>query len=78
MDSSVSRRDVITLPPDAWGMSCSIDIKHCNPEKIKSPAALQDFVIQLCKIIDMKRFGDVQVVAFWRRQQRRFNACSAN
>jgi S-adenosylmethionine/arginine decarboxylase-like enzyme len=64
MESSNSRRDVITLPPDAWGMSCSIDIQHCNPEKIRSPAALQDFVIQLCKLIDMKRFGDVQVVHF--------------
>ena len=64
METVNQHREVFTLPPDAWGMSCSIDIKNCNPEKIRSAATLQDFVIQLCKLIDMTRFGDVQVVHF--------------
>jgi S-adenosylmethionine/arginine decarboxylase-like enzyme len=48
----------------AWGMSCTVDIKQCNPEKIRSAAVIQDYIIQLCKLIDMVRFGDCQIVNF--------------
>jgi S-adenosylmethionine/arginine decarboxylase-like enzyme len=47
-----------------WGYSVGLDIKGCNEATIRSAAAIQDFVIQLCKVIDMTRFGDCQVVHF--------------
>lgn len=47
-----------------WGLSCAMVIRHCDPAKIKSAAAIQDFTIQLCKLIEMERFGDCQVVRF--------------
>lgn len=49
---------------DNWGLSTHVDIKGCDPELIKSKAAIQDYVIQLCKLIEMNRFGDVQIVHF--------------
>jgi S-adenosylmethionine/arginine decarboxylase-like enzyme len=48
----------------AWGLSCSVDLRDCNPEKIRSAAVIQDYVIQLCKLIDMVRFGDCQITNF--------------
>lgn len=48
----------------AWGMSCFINLKQCNPDLIRSAAHIQDYVIQLCKLIDMVRFGDAQIVNF--------------
>lgn len=47
-----------------WGLSTSIDVRGCNPELIRSAAHIQDYVIQLCKLIDMKRYGDCVVVHF--------------
>ena len=47
-----------------WGMSTQVDLKNCDPELIKSKSAIQEYVIALCKLIDMKRFGDVQIVHF--------------
>jgi len=61
MDKNI-QKDYITR--NAWGMSASIDIKNCNAEKIRSAALIQDYVIQLCKVIDMVRYGDCQVTNF--------------
>ena len=49
---------------ESWGKSANIDIYDCDPELIKSAAHIQDYVIQLCKLIDMIRYGDCQVVRF--------------
>ncbi len=47
-----------------WGFSLSMDLKSCDPATIRSREKIQDYVIQLCKVIDMKRFGDVQIEHF--------------
>jgi S-adenosylmethionine/arginine decarboxylase-like enzyme len=47
-----------------WGMSCAIDLTGCNPEKIRNAKAIKDFVVKLCTLIDMKRFGETVVVDF--------------
>lgn len=47
-----------------WGISTSIDIYDCNPETIRSADAIRQFVIELCDLIEMKRFGPTQVVHF--------------
>lgn len=47
-----------------WGYSIGLDITECNPATIRSAALIQDYVIKLCKLIEMNRFGDCQVVHF--------------
>ena len=49
---------------EAWGLSCSIDIYECNPETIRNPERIRSFVVELCLLIKMKRFGEIQVVHF--------------
>jgi S-adenosylmethionine decarboxylase len=49
---------------NAWGILTSIDIHDCDPELIRSADAIKDFVVKLCELIDMKRFGDTVVVHF--------------
>jgi len=48
----------------AWGILTSIDIHDCDPEMIRSASAIKEFVVQLCDLIDMTRFGDTVVVHF--------------
>ena len=48
----------------AWGIQSSIDIHDCDPELIRDADAIKDFVIQLCELIEMKRFGETVVVNF--------------
>ncbi|GAB4333425.1 MAG: hypothetical protein Kow0089_02090 [Desulfobulbaceae bacterium] len=49
---------------DAWGIASSIDIYNCNPETIRDADAIRRYVVELCELIEMKRFGDTQVVHF--------------
>jgi S-adenosylmethionine decarboxylase len=49
---------------NAWGILTSIDIHDCNPETIRDAAKIKEFVIQLCDLIQMKRFGDPVIVHF--------------
>lgn len=47
-----------------WGILASIDIYDCNPETIRSADEIRRFVMELCEIIEMKRFGETQVIHF--------------
>jgi S-adenosylmethionine/arginine decarboxylase-like enzyme len=47
-----------------WGMSTTVDLKGCNPETIRSAEKIKQFVLELCELIDMKRFGETTVVDF--------------
>lgn len=49
---------------EAWGIASSFDIYECNPETIRDADAIKDFVVKLCDLIEMKRFGETQVVHF--------------
>lgn len=49
---------------DAWGLATAVDLKKCNPETIRDANKIREFVVQLCELIDMKRFGETQVVHF--------------
>ena len=55
-----------TLEKDAipWGQLTSLDIYGCNPEIIRDAEKIEQYVIGLCELIGMKRFGDCQVVHF--------------
>jgi S-adenosylmethionine/arginine decarboxylase-like enzyme len=48
----------------AWGLLTSLDLEGCNPDTIRDPEAIRRYVVELCKLIDMKRFGDTHVVHF--------------
>jgi S-adenosylmethionine/arginine decarboxylase-like enzyme len=47
-----------------WGISSSVDIYQCDPETIRSAEKIKQFVIELCDLIQMKRFQDTLVVHF--------------
>lgn len=51
-------------PLDVWGIASSIDIYECDPAKIRDAEYIKKFVVELCDLIEMKRFGDTQVVHF--------------
>ncbi|MBZ0167086.1 MAG: S-adenosylmethionine decarboxylase [Candidatus Omnitrophica bacterium] len=47
-----------------WGIASSFDIYDCNPSTIRDAEKIREFVVQLCELIEMKRFGETQVVHF--------------
>lgn len=49
---------------NAWGILTSVDIHDCDPGLIRSASAIKEFVIQLCELIEMKRFGEPVIVHF--------------
>jgi len=49
---------------NVWGIASSIDIYDCNPDTIRDAAKIRQFVVELCELIEMKRFGDTLVVHF--------------
>ncbi len=61
MDKNIQKDFLIRK---AWGMVSYISLKDCNAELISSAAHIQDYIIQLCKSLDVKRHGDIQVVSF--------------
>ena len=48
----------------AWGVAASIDIYNCDPGTIRDADEIRRFVIELCDLIEMKRFGETTVVHF--------------
>lgn len=47
-----------------WGVETSIDLYDCDPAIIRDAEKIKAFVIELCSLIGMKRFGDTVVVNF--------------
>lgn len=47
-----------------WGLASSIDIYDCDPDTMRDADKIRRFVIELCELIEMKRFGDTLVVHF--------------
>ncbi len=47
-----------------WGIASAIDIYNCDPMKIRDADEIRRFVVELCDLIEMKRFGETQVVHF--------------
>ena len=55
---------ISALEQNFWGIASSIDIYDCDPGKIRSADTIRHFVVELCELIEMKRFGETQVVHF--------------
>jgi S-adenosylmethionine/arginine decarboxylase-like enzyme len=47
-----------------WGVASSFDIYECNPDTIRDADKIREFVVKLCELIEMRRFGETQVVHF--------------
>ncbi len=54
----------IEAAPEVWGIASAIDIYDCDPSKIRDAELIKRFVVELCDLIEMKRFGETQVVHF--------------
>ena len=52
------------IKENIWGLLTSIDLHNCNPDLIRDADAIKRYVDELCNLIEMKKFGDTQVVNF--------------
>lgn len=50
--------------PAYWGLSSCIDLHECDLKRMQDAQAIKDFVHQLCELIQMRRYGETQVVYF--------------
>ena len=48
----------------AWGLCTAVDLQDCLPDLIRNADHIRRYVVELCELIDMKRFGECQVVDF--------------
>lgn len=49
-----------------WGIHTTVDLHGCDPEAIRSKELIERYVIELCDLIEMSRFGEPIVVNFGR------------
>lgn len=61
--TSISTINLETAP-EVWGIASAIDIYDCCPDRIRDAGLIKKFVVELCDLIEMKRFGETQVVHF--------------
>ena len=50
--------------PQPWGWHLALNLYDCNPEKIQSADTIYNFVVELCELIKMRRFGEPMIVNF--------------
>jgi S-adenosylmethionine/arginine decarboxylase-like enzyme len=48
----------------AWGVSTAVDLQDCDPDTIRDRDRIEAYVVALCELIGMRRFGPCQVVHF--------------
>ena len=51
-------------PGKAWGICTAVDLHDCIPDRIRDAKQIEAYVVQLCELIEMKRFGACQIVNF--------------
>lgn len=47
-----------------WGMETLINLYDCDRELIKDPKHIERYIIELCEVIDMHRFGNPIIERF--------------
>ncbi len=47
-----------------WGWHLVFNMYGCDPDLIRSAEVIRQFVIDLCEVIDMRRFGEPTIVNF--------------
>ena len=76
MQSVLKRNDTRTITPsidqynqmNAWGLYSSVDIYKCAPEIIRDEEMIRQYVIQLCDLLKMNRYGEAKVVNFGKNE----------
>ncbi|HJT19349.1 MAG TPA: S-adenosylmethionine decarboxylase [Nitrospira sp.] len=48
----------------AWGLCTAVDLQDCQPDLIRNADHIRRYVVELCDLIEMQRFGECQVVDF--------------
>lgn len=49
---------------NCWGLMSSVDVSDCDPHLIRDADMIKQYVIELCDLIEMKRFQETKVVNF--------------
>ena len=52
-----------------WGKSTAIDLKECDLQMISSKTQIHEYAIEICKLIDMKRYGDPTIIYFGNKEE---------
>ena len=52
------------VSPAIWGLATSFDLYECDPATIRDADKIRHFVVELCDLIQMRRFGETQVIHF--------------
>lgn len=47
-----------------WGMSTTFNVYNCSPLILQSKPHIKRYVLTLCDLIDMKRYGPCKIVKF--------------
>lgn len=47
-----------------WGKLAIINLYECSPKLIKNKSAIKEFITEICKEINMKKFGSTKVKKF--------------
>lgn len=53
----------------SWGLLTSIDLYDCESSIIKDKNKIEEYVVELCKLINVKPFGKCVVVNFGERPE---------
>jgi len=53
----------------AWGISAAIDLRSCDSKIIRDAEKIKQFVVELCDLIEVKRFGECIVIHFGEREE---------
>lgn len=66
MNAQTKTQDIVRRATEeaVWGVASSIDIYGCDPETIRDADKIRQFVVELCDLIEMKRFGETTVIHF--------------
>ncbi len=57
-----------------WGRLVTIDLHNCDKEKIKNKKEIKKFVYELCKDINMRRFGPTRIKRFGQDELKGYSA----
>ena len=52
-----------------WGLSTHIDLRDCQPGKIIRKEAIERYVISLCELMEVTRYGNPTIVRFGARPE---------
>lgn len=77
MQTALKREDFHKIIPSsdqfyqhgAWGLYSSVDIHNCDYGIIRDEESIRQYVIQLCELLEMKRFNEAQVVHFGKEEK---------